>query len=748
MALKFYPHNEEAYRRAVALMAQTGRAAVIHPTGTGKTFIALRLAEDNPKSRILWLAPSDTIFKTQLESAKQEGFSPKNILFYTYSKLTYLSDEELEALSPDYIVLDEFHRAGAREWGRRVQDLLSLWPEVPLLGLSATNIRYLDGQRDMADELFEGNIASQMTLGEAIVRGILLPPTYITALYSCGQDLKQYERRVASAKNKAIRDAASRYLDALRRALEKADGLPVIFQKYMKADGKYLVFCSDRAAMGKLMDEAEAMFGGVDREFRTYFAYSEDPETDRAFAAFRADGSPHLKLLYCIDMLNEGIHVPDVDGVILFRPTVSPIIYKQQIGRALSAAKEKQPVIFDLVNNFENLYAVGALENEMAEAAGYYRLTGEHGRIVTERFTLIDEARECRALFDALEETLTVPWETMYSHAAAYFREHGDLEVPKRYKTAEGYGLGNWVSVQRRVRAGDAFGRLDEERIRRLDAIGMVWDSVPELRFERNFRAAQQYFEAHGDLNVPTAYRTEDGFALGAWLSNLCVRRESLSEDKISRLDAIGMVWDKNRDRWYRNFAEVKQYFDAHGELPTHQKTAEGVHLGQWLASQRRRREKLSEEQQRLLESVDFSFQTRYDSAWEKNYALLLRYRQRYGDAEIPVTAVFEGANLGKWLSRQRTAERGKLSEEQRQKLLSAGVELDRADPWELRYGLVKDFVQRNGSLKIPTDYKPQGIALYKWLNEQKQIYRGNRRGKCLSEDRIRRLEAIGIQWN
>ena len=231
MALKLYPHNEEAYRRAVKLMAQTGRAAVIHPTGTGKTFIALRLAEDNPKSRILWLAPSDTIFKTQLESAKQEGFSPKNILFYTYSKLTYLSDEELEALSPDYIVLDEFHRAGAREWGRRVQDLLSLWPEVPLLGLSATNIRYLDGQRDMADELFEGNVASQMTLGEAIVRGILLPPTYITALYSCGQDLKQYERRVASSKNKATRDAAARYLDALRHALEKAGGRPVIFQK-------------------------------------------------------------------------------------------------------------------------------------------------------------------------------------------------------------------------------------------------------------------------------------------------------------------------------------------------------------------------------------------------------------------------------------------------------------------------------------------------------------------------------------
>lgn len=749
MALKLYPHNEEAYRRAEELLARTGKAAVIHPTGTGKTFIAFKLCEDNPHARILWLSPGDYIFKTQLESAKQNGFSPKNIIFCTYAKLTYATDEEIDELLPDYIILDEFHRAGAPEWGRSVNYLLERYAEVPVLGLSATNIRYLDGQRDMADEIFEGNIASQMTLGEAIVRGILLPPTYVTAIYSCAKDLKKYERRVKNAKSAATRDAAQRYLDSLRRAIDKADGLGAIFSKYIAdKDGKFIVFCPDRQEMDKLIDLAEEMFGKVNQTIRTYIVYSEDPETDKAFSAFKADNGEGLKLLYSIDMLNEGVHVPDVDGVILFRPTVSPIIYKQQIGRALSASKDKQPVIFDIVNNFENLYAIGTIESEMAQAVGYYRLTGQNDLVIHERFSLVDEAKECRQLFDALEETLTVPWETMYVHASSYFRRHGDLEVPKRYKTAEGYSLGNWVSVQRRVRAGDAFGRLDEERIRKLDAIGMVWDNVHDIRFERNFREAQKYYEEHGDLNVPATYKTEGGFSLGAWLANLCTRREMLSPDKIARLNSIGMIWDKNRDRWYRNFAETEAYYRAHGELPADQKTAEGVHLGQWLASQRRRREKLTEEQQRLLESVGFSWQNRYDAAWEKNFARLLRYKQEHGTADMPVGYTEDGYSLGKWLSRQRTAERGKLSEEQRQKLLSAGVELDRADPWEVRFGLVKEYVQKNGSLKIPTDYKPQGIALYKWLNEQKQIYRGNRRGKRLSEDRIRRLEAIGIQWN
>ena len=68
-----------------------------------------------------------------------------------------------------------------------------------------------------------------------------------------------------------------------------------------------------------------------------YQAYSDDPNTDKAFSDFKTDTSNRLKLLFCIDMLNEGVHVEGISGVILFRPTISPIIYKQQIGRALTA---------------------------------------------------------------------------------------------------------------------------------------------------------------------------------------------------------------------------------------------------------------------------------------------------------------------------------------------------------------------------------------------------------------------------
>jgi len=144
--------------------------------------------------------------------------------------------------------------------------------------------------------------------------------------------------------------------------------------------------------------------------------------TDKAFAAFKADHSSHLKLLYCIDMFNEGIHVDDVAGVILFRPTVSPIIYKQQIGRALSAGKGREPIIFDIINNFDNLYSIQTIQNEMRDALCLYKERGEKGPDRGESFTLIDEVQDCRRLFSELNEILGASWNQMYRHCPALLR--------------------------------------------------------------------------------------------------------------------------------------------------------------------------------------------------------------------------------------------------------------------------------------------------------------------------------------
>ena len=359
MALALFEHNAKAYQAAAVMLAQYGKAAVVHPTGTGKSYIAFKLIEDHPDAAVFWLSPSEYIFKTQIEGLQKQNpdFPLAKIHFFTYAKLMWCTPEqlaEIAALHPAYIIMDEFHRAGAERWGEKVQKLLELCPNAKLLGLTATSVRYLDNNRDMAEELFDGCVASEMTLGEAIVRGILPAPKYVTTVFRYQNELAKYQARVDSMRSPGVQDANQKYLDALRRALEQADGLDRVFAKHItEKAGKYIVFCSGKEHMDEMLSHVPEWFAGVNRNINVYKTYASDPKASKEFAAFKADDdSSSLKLLFCIDMLNEGVHVKGISGVILFRPTVSPSIYKQQIGRALTAGTTATPLILGVTPKF------------------------------------------------------------------------------------------------------------------------------------------------------------------------------------------------------------------------------------------------------------------------------------------------------------------------------------------------------------------------------------------------------------
>ena len=427
MALRLFEHNEKAYHAAVRMMEQYGKAAIVHLTGTGKSYVAFKLIEDNPEKVVIWLSPSEYIFKTQLESLKRNDpdFPLANVHFYTYAKLmccTQAQLDEIAAQKPAYIILDEFHRAGAECWGKSTVALLKLCPDAKLLGLTATNIRYLDNNRDMAEELFDGRVASDMTLGEAVVRGILPAPKYVTTVYQCQKALAKYQARVDNLRAPGIQDVNQKYLDALRRALEQADGLDRVFAHHItNKSGKYIVFCANKEHMDEMVSHVPEWFAGVNPDVAVYEAYSDDPNTDKAFADFKTDTSNRLKLLFCIDMLNEGVHVEGISGVILFRPTISPIIYKQQIGRTLTAGDNTTPLILDVVNNFEGLTSISGLQSEMQEAVHRLYANGEGDKIVTERFEVIEQVHDCRVLFERLQASLSSSWDHYFSEASIYY---------------------------------------------------------------------------------------------------------------------------------------------------------------------------------------------------------------------------------------------------------------------------------------------------------------------------------------
>ena len=609
------------------------------------------------------------------------AFDGGNIAFYTYAKLMNMSEGEMLDIKPDYIILDEFHRCGAAEWGAGVNTLIDMYPDTPVLGLSATAIRYLDAQRDMAAELFDSNIASEMSLGEAIVKGILNPPKYVLSIFSYKEELNRYEKRLRKVRNKAARDKAEEILEKLRRAIDKAEGLDSIFNKHITdRTGRYIIFCANYEAMLEAMDKVGEWFHLIDEKPYIYHVYSDDASTSKSFKEFKTnDDNSHLKLLFCIDALNEGVHVEGVSGVILLRPTVSPIIYKQQIGRALSASKTTKPVVFDIVNNIEGLYSIDSVREEMEAALKYMSNEGDSKDAINDSFEVIDEVRGCIELFDALEDTLTAGWDIMYLEAKRYYEEHGNLIVPATYETSEGYSLGRWIRTQR-----NSYESLSDEQVEKLNKIGMLWTSVIKDRWLTNYNYARRYYEENGNLVVPYAYEiTDDGsnVKLGVWISS---QRDSyakgrLRDEQISMLEEIGMCWDRYDEKWEIGYSYARLFKEQKGDInfvPADY-NIDGFNLGRWLNSQRTnyRNGKLNDKRIAKLSKLGFKWSA-HEAFWDKGYEYAASYKRTHGNLKMPVGYVCDdGFKLKSWLCNQVSRyKKGNLSEGQVSKLQSIGA--------------------------------------------------------------------------
>ena len=107
-------------------------------------------------------------------------------------------------------------------------------------------------------------------------------------------------------------------------------------------------------------------------------------------------------------------------------------------------------------------------------------------------------------------------WERGYAAAREYRGEYGNLMVPVRYRDKNGFALGEWIVYNRQRFLGN---NLSTDRVERLEALGMVWDTVQDI-WEQSYCAAVQYWLDHGTLEVPVKYTTPEGVALGVWLGS------------------------------------------------------------------------------------------------------------------------------------------------------------------------------------------------------------------------------------
>ena len=361
MGINLKKHNEKAYQKIKDMLKETDRAAVVHPTGTGKTYIALKWIEET-SGKTIYVAPSNHILsqvKEDVEKAKESGeISDEQYKRYKEVKyVTYTSLMELSKMESGYdnIIIDEFHRCGAPEWSKGVDRIIKQSPNAKILGMTATPIRAVDN-KDMADAIFKGNVASEMTLEEAVAEGIIEAPIYINGIYSLQEEIKKAESNIEKITNEETKKELRKDIEEAKRHLEQAEGLDDIFAKYAgdKKEGKYIVFCNDINDMHKKMQESNKWFEkvGETRIYEVSYRKSDKLNED-TIKRFKEEGEK-INLLFSVDKLNEGVHVDGIDGVIMLRKTGSPIVYTQQLGRALSVGNEGTPIVFDLVNNIDS----------------------------------------------------------------------------------------------------------------------------------------------------------------------------------------------------------------------------------------------------------------------------------------------------------------------------------------------------------------------------------------------------------
>jgi len=365
-------HQQEAYKAVQKAYEQGNSASVVIPTGCGKSFIALQLMADNKDKTMLFLAPTNAI-KNQMYNyiakyiAGEETTSERparmiakeyfpHLQIRLYPTLLRVKDEQMEELNADVIIMDELHRTGADKWGEKVNTLLEKNPKAKILGLTATPERMDD--KNVVDELFEGKIDYELTLVDALREEIVKSPTYVKCDYALNEYLDGIKSAIVNCKDEQTRKELQERFDKMRKIVDQAEGIPELFKNNIKSkDGKYIIFCKDKEHMDELMENVGEWFGAIDNEPEIYSVYSgegyNEAKNERTIKQFETSKSEHLKLLFSIEKLNEGLHVEDISGVIMARPTDSRIIYLQQLGRALSSdTSREKTIVFDLVNNY------------------------------------------------------------------------------------------------------------------------------------------------------------------------------------------------------------------------------------------------------------------------------------------------------------------------------------------------------------------------------------------------------------
>ena len=767
MAIELYKHNKKAYSNVLEHFETTNRTCVVHATGTGKSFISLKWLEDNKDKKCLFLAPTHAIidqFKTHIEDNGLSLSDFPNLEFELYTNVNNrIADNKY-----DCIVMDEFHRCGAKEWSKGINKLLDNNEDAKVLGLSATPIRYLDDNRNMADEIFDGDIASEISLAEAIAMGILPPPTYIASIYSFDDEIEKIQGKINKYKNKEEREELQKRLNEAKQEIEKSRGLSEVFEKYItNTKGKYIVFCKDKPHMELIKEKSNEWFKNINKIKVNDVYYEKGRELNKyAIDSFENNERDELKLLFSIEMLNEGVHVKSIDGVIMFRPTSSPIIYFQQLGRALSVGHNAHPIVFDVVNNYECLDQIHKLKGEVARIIGTGSSTGIGD--ILDNFKIIDCNKDIREILDKLDDDLEITFDKCLKEVVNYLKSEEGKNIMSvnavNKKFSSGSDMSNWL-IYNKTKIIEASNDGNE------DALYIVSRFNWTFSFDQRLKEVVDYLKSEEGQNI-TFYRTinkkfSSGYSMRFWLDS---NKPKIIEISNENEDALYIV---NRFSWIflfdQHLKEVTDYLKSKegqnitGYSKIKKKFSSGSDMANWISLNKPKIIEVSNENEDALYIAK-----RFEWLKEK---VVLSFEQRlkevadYLKSEEGQNIIFynninkkfsSGTDMAYWIYGNKPKIIEVSNENEDALYIAKRFEwFEEKLDWGGMYELAKAYSEsHNGSLKISQNFKTvngyeydeDGIALGSWISTQRGVYKGQVSG-ILTQEQIKMLEDIGMIW-
>lgn len=733
-------HNEEAYEKVKSLIEDgQKKIAVSHATGTGKSYLIAKLFEDFSNEKKLILVPS-TYISDQIQ-ALFEKYNIQNVEVILYQKLIKMSDEDIASMNYGVIALDEYHHDTSKVWGEKVRKLIDTHPESIIFGTSATPIRS-DGINTI-DELFEGNCASDLPLSESIAKKIVPLPKYISALYTLDDELEKLRQKVENATNTSEeKQEFYKKINTMRSQIEKSYGMPIILNKNIKdKEGKYIVFCKNKRHLKEIMDTVIGWLKTAGfKNINAYEVYSDYENKDAEYKAFCDDTSHNLKLLFCVNMLNEGLHLENISGVLLLRPTRSMIVFLQQIGRAIEANNANTPVIIDAVNNFssagQGMKLLGEIRGAIAKEKESDPNFDDSGFIDIDTFFVVEQIVELQRIFAEIELNVMnnddAKWIDKYEKLLRYKEKYGNLFQIKDIE------LSKWCKCQRSAYKNNG---LVQWRIDKLNDVGFCWDSLNEAFYHECYLYSE-YLKTHNKY-VPINFKEYP--KLSRWCARIRsdYKKGKLSVAKVEKLKQLDFVFEPSKAYFEAGINYYKEYKSKLNNIPKNFITADGFNLSSWISSQRNKYKngKLKPYEIDKLNKVKFSFSIN-DDRFDYMFNLLCEFlKDNNWNMDVPKNMIYKGEKIGVFVSYLRyQKKKGNLSEDKIKKMDLIKFCWNKYDAeWNRCLRFIVDF--RNEHCRNIQKSDKTLSRYYNWLILQKRLVKNGE----ISSDRLEKLIAYNI---